>query len=99
MKKKLRRAYLAYNRRYFGGRLPKDLDLTWEQLPANLLGYQEGDYKIAINAKLHRADVLWRSTLIHEMTHLELGHRVQHGPKFQKRMRELAAAGAFDGLW
>jgi hypothetical protein len=95
--KQLRRAFLFYNRKYFGNNLPKDTEVGWKEMPATLMGWQQGD-EIAINAKLKGADVLWRATLIHECVHLELPAKVKHGPRFRKRMRELAAQGAFDGL-
>jgi hypothetical protein len=94
---RLRRVYLNYNRKYFGNKLPKDAEIVWEPLTGTLLGYQQGD-KIALNAKMKHADVIWRGTLLHEMVHLELPAKVKHGPRFRKRMRELVAQGAFDGL-
>jgi hypothetical protein len=97
MDKRLRRIYLNYNRRYFKGELPTDAEIVWEPLAGSLLGYQCGD-KIALNAKMKHADVIWRGTLLHEMVHLELPAKVKHGPRFRKRMRELVAQGAFDGL-
>jgi hypothetical protein len=97
MNTRLRRVYHHYNRRYFKGQLPKDAEIVWETLTGTLLGYQQGD-KIALNAKMKHADVIWRGTLLHEMVHLELPAKVKHGPRFRKRMRELVAQGAFDGL-
>jgi hypothetical protein len=98
MDKKLRRAYLFYNRKYFNNDLPPDAEIVWEQLPTTLLGYQQGE-KIAINAKLKSAYVLYRMTLLHEMCHLHLPDGVKHGKRFQDEMRRLANEGAFDGLW
>jgi predicted metal-dependent hydrolase len=95
----LRRAYLHYNRKYFDGKLPRAAEIVWEALPATLLGYQKDDDKIAINDKLKRAWTLWRFTLLHEMCHLKLGHKISHGRRFQDEMRRLANEGAFDGLW
>ena len=42
------------------------------------------------------------STLLHEMVHVEqwkLPRKQAHGRKFQKRMKQLAAVGAFNGIW
>lgn len=48
----------------------------------------------------------WRSasfTLLHEMAHIATWRQCRrsrpHGKPFQKEMRRLAAAGAFDDLW
>ena len=42
-------------------------------------------------------------TVLHEMVHVEqwdkVTDRTMHGRKFQKRMKQLAARGAFNGLW
>jgi predicted SprT family Zn-dependent metalloprotease len=42
-------------------------------------------------------------TLLHEMVHVEQWDEVQacraHGRKFERRMKQLAARGAFSGLW
>jgi predicted SprT family Zn-dependent metalloprotease len=42
-------------------------------------------------------------TVIHELVHVEqwdeVTDKTQHGRKFQKRMKQLAARGAFSGLW
>lgn len=38
----------------------------------------------------------------HEMAHADLGtrhSRVNHGPKYQKRMLKLALDGGFDKIW
>lgn len=56
---------------------------------------------IFISAVLLRKD--WvsvaRSTLLHEMVHLSLPLRINHGPRFQAGMLRIAKAGAFKGLW
>lgn len=99
MDKKLRRAYLHYNRKFFGSKLPTAAEIVWEPMQATLMGYcVQAEEKIALNAKLKSADVLWRGTLLHEMVHLEMPKSIHHGPKFKARMRELVAQGAFDGL-
>lgn len=43
----------------------------------------------------------WAFTLIHEMVHVELRNEPgdYHGRKFQRRMKQLANRGAFNGLW
>jgi hypothetical protein len=42
-------------------------------------------------------------TVLHELVHVEqweqVTDRTQHGRKFQKRMKQLAAKGVFNGLW
>jgi hypothetical protein len=42
-------------------------------------------------------------TILHELVHCDqwddVTDRTMHGRKFQKRMKQLAARGAFSGLW
>ena len=58
--------------------------------------------KITLNPKYKTALVVWAQTLLHEMVHVEqwkLPRKQAHGRKFQKRMKQLAAVGAFNGIW
>ncbi len=60
-------------------------------------------HRIEIDPKAKYMNVLWQSTLLHEMAHLSVGlkhKRVKsHGTIWQKEMLRLATAGAFKNLW
>ena len=61
----------------------------------------EGRPEIRISTKL-QPPWLWfqaKLTLLHEMAHLALPNKIEHGSVFQKEMVRLAKAGAFEGLW
>lgn len=102
--------YRNFNKKWFGGRLPEDIEIAWdERLDVYGRTFFHGTNKkkcapVKILIKPPRLDgyVCFKytmRTLLHEMAHVALGCRVDHGPKFQQEMRRLAAAGAFDGLW
>lgn len=60
------------------------------------------NFGIRISSKLRWSRRLWMGTLIHELVHLEQQLKYSCGPrgkKFNRRILELAVAGAFDGLW
>lgn len=102
------------NRRYFRNRL-KGVTVEWDRkLPEITLGTTRSQlgpvlkgtrtFKILINPKLRGLTTVIILTLLHEMVHVEqwdkIGRRESyHGHKFQRRMKELAASGAFTGLW
>lgn len=48
-----------------------------------------------------KQDRQWMFTLLHEMCHVRLRNEAgdYHGHKFQREMKRLANAGAFNGLW
>jgi hypothetical protein len=101
-----------YNRKYFGGKLEVarirfadigDL-LGRTQRFRTVAGRRSASdrFGIQISRSTQNARRIWRMTLFHEMTHVE--QRCQWscdrgGKRFNNRMRELAAAGAFDGIW
>jgi len=108
----LMKEFLRLDKKYFDGELPMPLHLAFT--PINSLGYtfryrtpgkrrsKEDRFGIHISTKLRFSRRLWASTLIHEMVHLEdsLKHSCgKTGRYFNKRMRELAAMRAFDGIW
>lgn len=105
--------YDFLNCRYFKSRLP-DLPVNWghrEYGPKRARHWMGGThfcgtplkpFKITLNPKYKDSYVVWAQTLLHEMVHVQqwyLPREQAHGRKFQKRMKQLAAAGAFNGLW
>jgi len=105
--------YDFLNGRYFRNSLP-DIRVVWSLTyyePArrrHLMGSTWYDgltgrpKKITLNPKYKTAFAVWAPTLIHEMVHVQQWRvpvKQAHGRKFEKRMKQLAARGAFSGLW
>lgn len=103
-----------FNSRYFEGRLDpltiKYKDLSCKESIGHTGRYrtlgkkrsQEDRFYIEIDKTLRRSRSLSCTTLLHEMVHLEQKNRFSCGTgghKFNNRMKQLAAAGAFNGLW
>ena len=81
------KAYDSINKWWFGNKLPK-VKIRWP--------------KYMLSEKLRCCSGVWLRTLFHEIVHIEqwsLPAKDAHGPKFEKRMKQLAVAGAFNGLW
>jgi hypothetical protein len=111
MSRQAERDFHRYNRLYFGGRLPR-LRVRWTK---NLERLQFGEFQggtikagrqRAFTGVISLADWMkpywqvWQMTLLHEMVHAKLhGTPGEHTPAWQREMRRLARAGAFDKLW
>lgn len=103
------------NSRYFRGRLKnvtvkwknggwKDgrrIATTWSQLGDVPKGTRK--FTIEIDSALKKYHAFTISTLIHEAVHVEQWDKVStkacRGRLFNKRMKQLAVKGAFNGLW
>lgn len=96
---KLQKAYDEFNAAYFGSRLPTDTILSWSnRLGQGVAGDCDAD-TIRISSKLRDLRPCWKATLLHEMAHLAtINEEAEHGPKWQREMRRLYRAGAFDTL-
>jgi hypothetical protein len=99
--------YRFFNGRYFRGRLP-DIPVVWcpdKKMPkAIATTWIEGEkpVRICMNYKYKDTKVIWYHYLLHEMVHVQqakLPRDQAHGRKFQKRMKQLANAGAFNCTW
>jgi predicted SprT family Zn-dependent metalloprotease len=105
--------YDFWNRRYFQGRLP-DIPVKWDnkgytngrmksKMGSSWFdGETKRPVKITLNPKYRDARALWQQTLLHEMVHIQqwrVPTKQAHGRKFHKRMKQLAAAGAFNAFW
>lgn len=102
-----------YNKEFFGGKLTPPINLAFA--PIDGLGHtfryrhfsgprrsQDDPFGIHISSKIRYSRRLWMTTLIHEMVHLEQRNKYScgiRGRHFNKRMAELAVAGAFNGIW
>lgn len=93
----------------------RDIDHLAEYLPSYSLlatrtkGDNKGTYRkvggrketIYISKKTKDSSKIWMMSLLHEMVHLKLKNAKgsYHGHAFQREMKRLANAGAFNGLW
>jgi predicted SprT family Zn-dependent metalloprotease len=98
------------NDMYFSGTL-KSTPVLWEPRlasigsdagqPLTLEGATDG-HVILLNPDLEADDRRLTATLCHEMVHVMLfaagGKSEDHGPAFQEKLRDLLAAGAFEGV-
>lgn len=103
--------YKFWNARYFRGKLP-DIPVRWSASSYKgrdryILGSTWLDsstklpVKITLNPLYKHAFVVWASTLMHEMVHVEqwdVPEKQAHGRKFQKRIKQLVARGAYKGM-
>ncbi len=110
----LRQFYDVYNRRYFGNRLPRNAVIRFECMKKHDSSEEEsasmewrgrgGDrtLEILVDERLRGFDCIVSGEIVHEMAHADVGiehPRDQHGPRYQKRMLELAKAGAMKWIW
>jgi predicted metal-dependent hydrolase len=105
----LSRLYREYNRKYFNNQLPTiEVDfLTPRTFATHKLGKRscavtlyENRKPFAIYIKRHPKKE-WpyiKCDLLHEMIHVSLPYRINHGPRFKKELRRLMKAGAFDAI-
>lgn len=108
-----KRLYKFWNSRYFGGRLP-DIPVVFSKKEyskrsrrhilgaAWLHGETKKPIKITLNPDFRTYRALWQHTLLHEMVHVQqwrVPAEQSHGNKFNKRMKQLAAQGAFRHIW
>ncbi len=104
--------YDFWNCRYFRGSLP-DLPVEWSKKHysqyrnrhsmggTEMTGNPLKPIRVILNPKYKTAFVLWAQTLLHEMVHVQqwkLPRRMAHGRKFRKRIKQLVALGAYNGL-
>jgi hypothetical protein len=110
----LQAQYANYNEWYFGGRLPKDVLVTWDDLPMDKGLYVMGKtyedlagskFSISIDTKTNIAMATADLTLEHEMCHVATYAYVRdhnedpHGNAFNECMMSLAKEGAMKDLW
>jgi hypothetical protein len=99
--KYLARSYAEFNRKYFQNKLPKDMAVRFMDGPE--CGYLSVKFDrplwIMLNKKLAWHHMLVDMCLLHEMVHVEQAKFGGHGPRFHKRMLQLAKQGAFKNCW
>ena len=103
------KAYDSINKWWFGNKLPK-VKIRWpkymlSEKPCRFgwaVGTEECPKEIHLNPRFRCYSGVWLRTLFHEIVHIEqwgISDEECHGPKFERRMRQLARLGAFNGLW
>jgi hypothetical protein len=107
--KQLSRLYRLYNKKYFNNELP-NIDIDF-QSPRRFKADGHGKRTCAVTIFQHGKPVAiyikryankeWpyiKCDLLHEMIHVSLPCRCNHGPRFKKELRRLMKAGAFDRI-
>lgn len=96
----LRRWYTTFNRCYFFGKLPKEMDVFYapdDGAHGIAQRHENGQCTIQIDTTLAGTRYA-KWILLHEMNHHYTGDW-KHGRKFQAGMLRLAMAGAFKKIW
>jgi hypothetical protein len=109
--KRLQKWYIKYNRAFFDGQLPSDVQVGFNELEGmygtlavNIWtseedGLEHSLLQIHIDEKKHFAWDQIKFTLLHEMAHVKLLPIRHHGQRFQEEMKRLAGRDAFKDLW
>jgi SprT-like family protein len=111
---RLKQDYDDYNENFFSGTLPKDVVVSWANIPKDkdgqyVMGFTHedptnGTYSIDIDIK---TNVTWDTadtTMLHEMCHVKtmnyaISHNEdEHGPSFKACIVNLELQGAFTDL-
>jgi len=98
----VQRMYHHFNKKYFGNRLPKDMIVDFNRAKdyhGRTAFYKTRPLHIQIGWHLRDSNAHVALTLLHEMVHVELPARFNHGPRFHKRMLKLAKQGAMKPWW
>ena len=106
--KRLKQYYKTYNRKYFGSALP-DVVVRFatkeDKIPRRMLGgasWRLNKFGVAYYYRILVArtvgNVITLQTLLHEMIHVKIGHRYNHGPRFKKELKRLFNLGAYNNL-
>ena len=97
----LQSMYHEFNKKWFGNRLPKDRVVEFEKMyPLGCTHFRRGrPLWIDVSSRFRTSRASAAMTLLHEMVHVELDYKTNHGPLFHKRMLQLAKAGAFRPWW
>lgn len=101
--------YKRYNKKYFDGRLPAEIAMSYEDMSASPNGglcttYSEPGlliHTIHLDKRFQDCDQLVKFFLIHEMAHMAAypNEKAAHDQAFQDEMIKLAFRGALKDLW
>lgn len=93
----LKRQLNRFNRKWFNGELPEDVNIIWAPVDGAHGCTWPGEKLIHMDPPL-QAHVNYRAiVLLHEMAHLKCP-RAGHGAVFQAEIDRLYAIGAYRGL-
>jgi hypothetical protein len=104
---RLLRIFRKFNKQYFQSRLPEpliyyahleesDRDLCFGKVSQD----EEGAFLIRIDPQWNSCRAITQWAVLHEMAHVDLWNEtITHGAKFQRKMLNLAIAGAFRTIW
>ena len=111
---RLQQDYADYNRAFFNDTLPKNVPVTWSDIPRTKDGRYvmgntpedivSGTFSIQIDTKSNIAWATADTTLLHEMCHVKTYDRAleldqdMHGPLFKACIVDLEMQGAFTEL-
>ena len=111
---RLQQDYADYNQAFFNNTLPKNVPVTWSDIPRTKDGRYvmgnthedvvSGTFLIRIDTKSNITMVTADTTLLHEMCHVKTYDRVVelgqdfHGPLFKACLVNLQMQGAFTDL-
>lgn len=99
----LQALYHEFNKKWFGNKLPKDMVVCFAGLHMHRMAvtryYRARPLYIEMNKNLRWNHSVVAMTLLHEMVHVALPYRINHGPEFHKAMKSLAKRGAFTPFW
>lgn len=109
VKTQLEHVVALANSRYFRNRL-KNVKIKWKKPKPKETWIartksHDGSKKflIEVDPRIKRLGAYTVMVVFHELVHVEQWDKVTnktcHGRRFQKRMKQLAAKGAFNGLW
>jgi len=106
---KLHRTYARFNKKWFDGRLPAQIAMSFEDMSGTdhsglCTTYQAPNlliHSIHLDSKFQEYDKLLEFFLIHEMAHMAAHphEKIPHDQSFQDQMHILAARGALWDLW
>ena len=96
----LRRWYRTFNRRWFDGKLPEDMDVLYapDDTAHGLAILDRTDERVITIDSTIAGTRYAKLVLLHEMVHHATGD-FGHGGRFQRGMQRLAIIGAFKGIW
>jgi hypothetical protein len=102
----LRDFYRVYSHMYFGSRLPDNVIIYFGKPPKASAAYvdirgegEDTTVEIMLDERLRGMDTIVAGLLVHEMAHLDIDDEGRKHEKHDKRMLELARAGALNGIW
>lgn len=91
--------YERFNERFFSNKLTKDIWVHFGKLPGNVLGRTKFGKKwealeIRVSNRIKHLDSYSIIILVHEMCHVSIGGKYNHGPRFKRELERVIGKGA-----